>query len=66
MSCAVLFDLVLENVRKDSRVLLGHSEIQKRLTESGQAQVHEGSFDLAAIRAFDQVVTQVTIINHDI
>jgi two-component system, sensor histidine kinase YesM len=61
-----IIDLVLENVRKDSRVLLGHPEIQRRLTENGRAQVHDGSFDLASIRAFDQVVTQVTITNRDI
>lgn len=61
-----IIDIVLENVRKDSRVLLGHPDIQGRLAEAGKSPGRDGSFDLAAIRAFDQIVTQVTITNRDI
>jgi two-component system, sensor histidine kinase YesM len=59
-------DLILYNAIRDSRQILAHSHTQEELEPERTAGRTDPRFDIATIRAFDQVARAVTISNKNI
>jgi two-component system sensor histidine kinase YesM len=65
LSFSNTIDVLLYAIRRDSRSLLGHPNIQTHLSPDYPSRPSE-HFDVSTVRAFDEVVTDVTISNTDI